>query len=249
MIKELVSIITPSYNSSKFIEETIASVQAQTYSYWEMLITDDGSTDNSFEIIKKICKKDSRIKLFSIKNAGPAIARNNSIKHAKGKYIAFIDSDDLWMSEFLSTSIKFITKSEGFIFSSYKRCNETTLKEQYKDFIVPENVTYMDILKTNSISCLTAFIDIEKLGKEFMPEVLYRQDMGLWLKYLKKINYAKGIKETLAIYRIRDNSHSRNKKKLLKPQWYFYRHVENLSLVRSVYLMIVWGYRGFKKYS
>jgi len=249
MIKELVSIITPSYNSSKFIEETIASVQAQTYSYWEMLITDDGSTDNSFEIIKKICKKDSRIKLFSIKNAGPAVARNNSIKHAKGKYIAFIDSDDLWMSEFLSTSIKFITKSEGFIFSSYKRCNETTLKEQYKDFIVPENVTYMDILKTNSISCLTAFIDIEKLGKEFMPEVLYRQDMGLWLKYLKKINYAKGIKETLAIYRIRDNSHSRNKKKLLKPQWYFYRHVENLSLVRSVYLMIVWGYRGFKKYS
>ena len=249
MIKELVSIITPSYNSSKFIEETIASVQAQTYSHWEMLITDDGSTDNSFEIIKKICKKDSRIKLFSIKNAGPAVARNNSIKHAKGKYIAFIDSDDLWMSEFLSTSIKFITKSEGFIFSSYKRCNETTLKEQYKDFIVPENVTYMDILKTNSISCLTAFIDIEKLGKEFMPEVLYRQDMGLWLKYLKKINYAKGIKETLAIYRIRDNSHSRNKKKLLKPQWYFYRHVENLSLVRSVYLMIVWGYRGFKKYS
>jgi len=249
MIKELVSIITPSYNSSKFIEETIASVQAQTYSYWEMLITDDGSTDNSFEIIKKICKKDSRIKLFSIKNAGPAVARNNSIKHAKGKYIAFIDSDDLWMSEFLSTSIKFITKSEGFIFSSYKRCNETTLKEQYKDFIVPENVTYMDILKTNSISCLTAFIDIEKLGKEFMPEVLYRQDMGLWLKYLKKINYAKGIKETLAIYRIRDNSHSRNKKKLLKPQWYFYRHVENLSLVTSVYLMIVWGYRGFKKYS
>jgi len=249
MIKELVSIITPSYNSSKFIEETIASVQAQTYSYWEMLITDDGSTDNSFEIIKKICKKDSRIKLFSIKNAGPAVARNNSIKHAKGKYVAFIDSDDLWMSEFLSTSIKFITKSEGFIFSSYKRCNETTLKEQYKDFIVPENVTYMDILKTNSISCLTAFIDIEKLGKEFMPEVLYRQDMGLWLKYLKKINYAKGIKETLAIYRIRDNSHSRNKKKLLKPQWYFYRHVENLSLVTSVYLMIVWGYRGFKKYS
>ena len=245
----LVSIITPSYNSSRFIEETIASVQAQTYSHWEMLITDDGSTDNSFEIIKKICKKDSRIKLFSIKNAGPAVARNNSIKHAKGKYLAFLDSDDLWMPEFLSTSIKFITKSEGFIFSSYKRCNEITLKEQYKDFIVPENVTYMDILKTNSISCLTAFIDIEKLGKEFMPEVLYRQDMGLWLKYLKKINYEKGIKETLAISRIRDNSHSRNKKKLLKPQWYFYRHVENLSLVTSVYLMIVWGYRGFKKYS
>ena len=249
MNSKLVSIITPSYNSEKFISETIKSVLNQTYKNWEMLITDDGSTDNSYEIINKICEKDSRIKLFSIKNAGPAVARNNSIKHAKGKYVAFLDSDDLWFSEFLSKSINCISKSEGFVFSSYKRCNEITLKEQYKDFIVPKKVTYMDILKTNSISCLTAFIDIEKLGKEYMPEVLYRQDMGLWLKYLKKINYAKGIKETLAIYRIRDNSHSRNKKKLLKPQWYFYRHVENLSLVTSVYLMIVWGYRGFKKYS
>jgi glycosyltransferase involved in cell wall biosynthesis len=249
MNSKLVSIITPSYNSEKFISETIKSVLNQTYKNWEMLITDDGSTDNSYEIINKICEKDSRIKLFSIKNAGPAVARNNSIKHAKGKYVAFLDSDDLWFSEFLSKSINCISKSEGFVFSSYKRCNEITLKEQYKDFIVPKKVTYMDILKTNSISCLTAFIDIEKLGKEYMPEVLYRQDMGLWLKYLKKINYAKGIKETLAIYRIRDNSHSRNKKKLLKPQWYFYRHVENLSFITSIYLMIVWAYRGFKKYS
>jgi glycosyltransferase involved in cell wall biosynthesis len=249
MNSKLVSIITPSYNSEKFISETIKSVLNQTYKNWEMLITDDGSTDNSYEIINKICEKDSRIKLFSIKNAGPAVARNNSIKHAKGKYVAFLDSDDLWFSEFLSKSINCISKSEGFVFSSYKRCNEITLKEQYKDFIVPKKVTYMDILKTNSISCLTAFIDIEKLGKEYMPEVLYRQDMGLWLKYLKKINYAKGIKETLAIYRIRDNSHSRNKKKLLKPQWYFYRHVENLSFITSIYIMIVWAYRGFKKYS
>ena len=109
-MNKLVSIITPNYNSEKFIEETIASVQAQNYSYWEMLITDDGSTDNSFEIINKICEKDSRIKLFSIKNAGPAVARNNSIKHAKGKYLAFLDSDDLWMADFLSISIKFSTE-------------------------------------------------------------------------------------------------------------------------------------------
>ena len=249
MNSKLVSIITPSYNSEKFISETIKSVLNQTYKNWEMLITDDGSTDNSIEIIRILSEKDPRIKLFSIKNSGPAVARNNSIKHAKGSYLAFLDSDDLWMPEFLSTSISHILKSEGFVFSSYKRCNEITLKEQYKDFIVPKKVTYMDILKTNSISCLTAFIDIEKLGKEYMPEVLYRQDMGLWLKYLKKINYAEGIEETLAIYRIRNNSHSRNKKKLLKPQWCFYRHVENLSFITSIYLMIVWAYRGFKKYS
>ena len=225
MNSSLVSIITPSFNSSRFIKETIASVQAQTYSYWEMLITDDGSTDNSLEIINEICDKDSRIRLFSIENSGPAVARNNSIRHAKGKYLAFLDSDDLWMPDFLRKSIQSILQSEGFVFSSYKRCNEMTLKEQYRDFIVPDKVTYMDILKTNSISCLTAFIDVEKLGKEFMPEVMYRQDMGLWLKYLKKIEFATGIKETLAIYRIRTDSHSRNKKKLLRPQWYFYRKV------------------------
>jgi len=248
MKKELVSIITPCYNSSLYIEETIKSIKNQNYTNWELLITDDGSTDDSVKIINKLAKEDTRIKLFLIKNSGPAIARNNSIKYAKGKYLAFLDSDDLWFSEFLTRSLQEVEKSEGFVFSSYKRCHEVTLNEQYKDFIVPEKVTYFDILKTNSISCLTAFIDIEKLGKEFMPEVLYRQDMGLWLKYLKKINYAVGIKETLAIYRIRNTSHSRNKKKLLKPQWYFYRKVEKLSLLTSIYLMFIWSYYGFKKY-
>lgn len=215
MNSKLVSIITPSYNSSKFIEETIVSVQNQTYTNWEMLITDDGSTDNSIQIIRCLSKQDSRIKIFSIKNSGPAVARNNSIKNAKGSFLAFLDSDDLWLPEFLSTSISQISTSEGFVFSSYKRCNEITLEEQFTDFIVPEKVTYMDILKTNSISCLTAFIDIEKLGKYFMPNIMYRQDMGLWLQYLKKINHAVGIKKPLAIYRIREESLSRNKKNLL----------------------------------
>jgi glycosyltransferase involved in cell wall biosynthesis len=248
MIEGLVSIITPSYNSEKYIKETINSVQNQTYQKWEMIITDDGSVDNSVDVIEEMIKNDSRVKLLKIANSGPAIARNNSIKQAKGQYLAFLDSDDLWFPEFLTVSILNIKDSEGFVFSSYKRCNEVTLEEEYKDFIIPDRVTYFDILKTNSISCLTAFIDIEKLGKEYMPEILYRQDMGLWLKYLKKINFATGIKKTLAIYRIRDGSHSRNKKRLLEPQWYFYREVEKLSLLTSIYLMVVWSYYGFKKY-
>jgi len=248
MNSKLVSIITPSYNSSKFIEETIVSVQNQTYTNWEMLITDDGSTDNSIQIIRCLSKQDSRIKIFSIKNSGPAVAINNSIKNAKGSFLAFLDSDDLWLPEFLSTSISQISTSEGFVFSSYKRCNEITLEEQFTDFIVPEKVTYMDILKTNSISCLTAFIDIEKLGKYFMPNIMYRQDMGLWLQYLKKINHAVGIKKPLAIYRIREESLSRNKKNLLLHQWSFYRKIENLTFIASVYLMIIWAYNGIKKY-
>jgi glycosyltransferase involved in cell wall biosynthesis len=248
MIDGLVSIITPSYNSANYIEETINSVQNQTYQNWEMIITNDGSSDNSTNIIKEIIKKDSRIKLIEINNSGPAIARNNSIKNAAGQYLAFLDSDDLWFPEFISTSILKIKESEGFVFASYKRCNEVTLKEEYRDFIVPEKVTYFDILKTNSISCLTAFIDIKKLGKELMPEVMYRQDMGLWLTYLKKIKFAYGIKTPLAIYRIRRQSHSRNKKRLLKPQWFFYRNVEGISFLGSMYYMIIWAYRGMRKY-
>ena len=248
MIDGLVSIITPSYNSESYIKDTIDSVQRQTYQHWEMIITDDGSVDNSVSIIEELINEDDRIKLFKIANSGPAIARNNSIKNAQGEYLAFLDSDDLWFPKFLNISILNVKDSEGFVFSSYKRCNEITLEEEYTDFIVPEKVTYYDILKTNSISCLTAFIDVKRLGKLFMPEVMYRQDMGLWLSYLKKIKYAKGIKEPLAIYRIRRESHSRNKKKLLKPQWYFYRKVEKLSIIATIYYMLIWAYRGMRKY-
>lgn len=247
-MNKLVSIITPSFNSSKYIVETIQSVQNQTYNDWELLITDDGSTDDSLDIVVKEAEKDNRIKYFSIKNSGPAAARNNSIEKAKGNYLAFLDSDDLWYADFISTSIAALKNSEGFVFSSYKRCDEVTLKPIYKDFIVPSLVTYTDILKTNSISCLTAFIDIDRLGKKYMPDVMFRQDMGLWLTYLKSIKYAVGIKKPMAIYRIRKNSHSRNKKKLLKHQWYFYRNVEKLSVLYSFYIMCVWAFRGFLKY-
>ena len=248
MTNTLVSIITPNYNSLKNIKTTIKSVLNQTYNNWEWLITDDGSTDESIAVIESFCALDSRIKLFRQENRGPASARNHSIKNAKGQYLAFLDSDDVWFDNFLSISIHRIKDSEGFVFSSYKRGDESTLEEKYADFIVPNKVNYTDILKTNSISCLTAFIDIKKLGKEFMPDVLFRQDMGLWLKYLKKIDFAYGIQQPLAIYRIRNNSHSRNKKKLLAPQWYFYRKVENLSFFASVYYMTIWAYRGFIKY-
>lgn len=247
-MNNLVSIITPCYNSEKFISETIKSVQNQTHVNWEMLITDDGSTDNSVKIIKELIKKDKRIKLFLIDNSGPAVARNNSINIAKGSYLAFLDSDDLWFPEFLKISLHKIKNSEGFIFSSYQRVHEKTLKPIYKDFIVPKKVTYSDILKSNSISCLTAFIDIKKLGKETMPNISYRQDMGLWLKYLKKVKYAYGNFEVLASYRIRKGSLSRNKKQLLKPQWNFYRKTEKLSLLETIYYLVIWGYKGLRKY-
>lgn len=245
----LVSIITPSYNSEKFISETIQSVQNQTYQNWEMIIVDDCSTDRTVTIVNEILRNEPRIKFFSLsKNQGPAKARNIAIQNAQGNYMTFLDADDIWFTDFIQNSINTINKTGiHFVFSSYRRSNEN-LEFVYSDFIVPEKVSYEDILKTNSISCLTAFIDIKKLGKKTMPEIRKRQDMGLWLKYLKEIPFAYGIKEPKAIYRIRKNSLSRNKKNLLKYQWQFYREVEELSFFQSVYYMLHWMYRGFIKY-
>lgn len=244
----LVSIITPNYNASKYIAATIESVQKQTYKNWELIIVDDASTDNSVNIINDFVKRDNRIQLINLKKKmGPAMARNKAIELARGNYLTFIDSDDIWLTHFIETSLKKIKNSEGLVFASYHRFDEA-LKPLYKDFIVPSKVTYNDILKSNSISCLTVFIDIQKLGKFYMPEILYRQDMGLWLKYLKRINFATGIKQPLAIYRIRKKSHSRNKFKLLTYQWYFYRRVASLSYFKSVYYFMFWMINGIKKY-
>lgn len=245
----LVSIVTPTFNSEKYIRETIASVKNQSYTNWEMIIVDDFSTDNTVTIVKELQREDNRIKLIlSKKNSGPAISRNKGIQEVTGKYMTFLDADDIWFPDFIKTSIETIKKTGiHFVFSSYKRSNEE-LEFVYSDFIVPERVTYTDILKTNSISCLTAFLDIEVLGKKFMPEVYKRQDMGLWLRYLKEIPFAFGIQEPQAIYRIRQNSLSRKKSDLLKYQWQFYRKVENLSFISSVYFMTHWAVRGFLKY-
>ncbi len=248
-MQKLVSIITPSYNSSSFILQTIQSVVDQTYSNFELIIVDDCSADNTSEIIKKHQKEDSRIHFIQLEeNSGPAIARNKGIEKATGSYMTFLDADDIWKSDFIEKSIQTIDRTGvPFVFSSYERRDED-LNPLLDDFIVPNKVTYKDILKSNSISCLTAFLDIEQLGKKYMPLIRKRQDMGLWLRYLKEIDYAYGIEEPLAIYRIRKSSLSRDKKALIKYQWEFYTKVEELGFLSSIYYMVQWMARGFLKY-
>ena len=245
----LVSIITPSYNSAKFIAETIQSVQNQTYSNWEMIIVDDGSSDETENVVLSIIENDNRFQFHKLnQNSGPAVARNTGIEKASGDYMTFIDADDIWFPTFIENNIKTIQETGiPFVFSSYRRANEQ-LEFVYSDFIVPHKVSYTDILKSNSISCLTAFLDIKKLGKKYMPLIRKRQDMGLWLNYLKVIPFAHGIQETQAIYRIRENSLSRKKSDLIYYQWQFYRAVEQLNIFQSLYYMAHWMYRGFMKY-
>ncbi len=245
---ELVTIITPSFNCSKFIEETIKSVQSQTYKNWEMVIVDDCSTDNSIDIIKSLMKTDERIKLYQQRwNGGPAVARNVAIEHAKGRYIAFLDSDDLWLSEKLEKQINFLhKKNAALVYCAYQKMSETG--EDRGEVIPPESVDYKDMLKSNFIGCLTALYDTKKINKCYMPIISKRQDHALWLSILKKSPRAYAIQDVLARYRVMENSVSSNKVMAAKYQWRIYREVEKLPFWKSAKYFGHYAINGFIKY-
>ncbi|TCC96820.1 glycosyltransferase family 2 protein [Pedobacter psychroterrae] len=245
----MISIISATYNCSAFIEQTIMSVQQQTYPDWEMIIIDDSSTDNTLDFIKAASLADTRIKyLVNDENMGPAKTRNRGIEMATGNYMAFLDGDDLWLPEFLAVSLDFMEKNNyRFIFSSYRRV-DVELNPLYEDFIVPKKVSYHSLLKTCPISCLTAVINIGVTGKFYMPDIAKRQDYGLWLSILRKVDFAYGIQQPLAIYRMRKNSISRNKYKAMLYVWKVYRDLEKLDPLYSSYLMVNYVINGLKKY-
>lgn len=244
----LVTVVTANYNAEHFVAETIESVLAQTYRNWEMIIVDDCSTDRSLNIINYYLKKDSRIRLIKLeKNGGPAVARNRAIEEAKGRYIAFLDSDDLWMPDKLEKQIAYMEQnSVVFSYGAYDLIDEGG--ETLGHFSIPQKLGYSDLLKTCPIGCLTAVYDTEAFGKVTMPLIRKRQDYGLWLKLLKKTDYAYGINETLAIYRVRKNSVSSNKLKAAQYQWKIYRDVEKLGLSRSLYYFMHYAVNGLLKY-
>ncbi len=216
--RPLVSIITPNYNCGNFIALTIESVIAQTFTDWEMLIQDDCSTDNSYEIALEYAKKDSRVKVFrNEKNSGAAITRNNAIKIAQGKYLAFLDSDDIWFPEKLEKQLEFMQKNNcDFVFSEYEQIDEKN-NSLGKRVTTTKKLTYTKLLMHGWPGCLTVMYDQEKSGKIYTPDTKKNNDRALFLKVLKVLDNACGMKESLALYRIRKSSISRNKWKMIKP--------------------------------
>lgn len=240
-MNNLVSIITPSYNSEKFISETIESVLSQTYQNWEILIVDDVSPDNANEIIEEYIKKDSRIKLD--KNSGAAVARNMAIEEAKGRFIAFLDADDIWEKDKLEKQIKFMIKNDyAFTYTAYEKVDENG--NFLENMGIPEKLNYQTLLKANIIGCLTVMYDIEKLGKIYMPTNTKREDFATWLNILKKINFAYGITDSLAQYRVYASQSSGKKINMAKENWKLYREVERLSLIQASYYFTNYAVRG-----
>lgn len=243
-MKELVSIITPSYNSEKFIRKTIDSVLSQTYKNWEMIIVDDVSPDNANDIIEEYIKKDSRIKLIRLeKNSGAAIARNKAIEESKGRYIAFLDADDCWKKDKLEKQINFMLKNDyAFTYTAYEKVDENG--NFLGNMGVPKKVSYSDLLKTCVIGCLTAIYDTQKLGKIYMPTNTKREDFATWLSILKKNDFAYGIKEDLAQYRVYETQSSSKKAKMAKENWKLYREIEKLNIFKASYYFSQYAVRG-----
>ena len=248
----LVSIITPMYKGEAFVGETIESVLRQTYADWEMIIVDDCSPDGGAGIRVVRQYADPRIRLVESKvNKGSSGARNIALREARGRYIAFLDSDDTWFPTYLEKQVQYMRDNNyPLVFSSRRRIQEVGDDEMYKPFIVPKQITYRELLKYCPIFISTTIYDRERCGLFFFNEALgsLRDDWVYWLSILKKIKVAYGNEEILGNYRIRGNSATSNKRKVMISQWKVLRNVEQLNLWEAFYCFVCWLFFGLRKY-
>ena len=248
MSSALVSIITPVYNAEAYIEATMSCVMEQSYQEWELILVDDGSTDTSVELIQAMQQKDTRIKLFqNSENMGPAHTRNLGIKHAQGRYLAFLDSDDIWLPEKLQKQIIFMQEKQiALSYTTYTLVYEESGRRSL--FEVPEQTDYKALLKRPVIGCSTAIYDRDMLGTVYFPVIRKRQDFALWLKILREHGPAYGVQESLVDYAVRPNSLSSNRLSAVHYTWKVYREIEKLPLFKALYYFTHYALRGLSKY-
>lgn len=241
----LISVIVPAFNSERYIRNTVASIQSQSFTDWEAIIVDDNSGDETVSLLEAISADDDRIKWIQLtKNAGAAFSRNQGIKAAKGRYIAFLDSDDLWLTEKLERQLAFMTETGSpFSYTKVSRYDEQgNLLGTSK---IPDKVDYSTLLKTNVVVCSSAMYDTEQLGKVYMPDIRKRQDFALWLRLLKHCDYGHGLQETLVKYTVREGSISSNRASAAHYTWRVYRELEQLGFMKSLYYFSHYAVNAF----
>lgn len=239
MTQALVSVIMPTYNSAQWLSDSIDSVLNQTYKNLELIITDDCSTDGTHDILKAYEQKDSRLKIiYAEKNVGAGHTRNRCIEHARGRYIAFCDSDDRWMPTKLEKQLMFMQEKDCcMVFTSYITCDE--LGRNTGVIIAPRRQSLFQTKCDDKIGFLTCIYDTEKTGgKMFMPVQRKRQDYAYVLQILQKCRYAYGIQEPLAYYRLHSESISANKWSLIKYEMLTWRVVFGDSKIHSLLFFI-----------
>ncbi len=250
-MKNLVSIIVPVYNVQKYIAATIECVRAQTYTDWELILVENGSTDGTGAYVKQYLQEhpDERIKLYETgANIGAAAARNFGMEKSQGRFVTYLDSDDLWLPEKLEHQLAFMEKTEAaFCFTGYEFADETG-KGTGKVVRVPAAINYRQALQNTTIFTSTVMFDTKKLPKEKLHMPLVKsEDTALWWRILREGHLAYGLQENLVLYRRISNSLSSNKIEALRRIWNLYRKEEKLSIPFSVYNFCLWAWRAVKR--
>ncbi len=248
---ELISIIVPVYNVEKYIRETMECVRRQTYGAWELLLVEDCSSDGTVLEIKNYLeeKRENRIRLIrQPSNGGAARARNRGLREAKGRYIAFLDADDLWAPGKLQRELAFMKeKDAAFVFTGYEFADEAG-RGTGKVVRVPEKLTYRQALSNTTIFTTTVMFDTEKIGREQleMPEIK-SEDTALWFRVLRSGYTAYGLDENLVKYRRAGKTLSSNKLEAIRRIWNLYRKAEGLGIIVSAYHFCFWAFRAVKR--
>lgn len=244
----MVSVIMPVYNTEFFLDVAIQSVLSQTYQQWELWVVDDCSTDNSSSIIKNYIERDCRIHyLKTLYSSGsPTLPRNIGIENARGRYIAFLDSDDVWLPNKLEEQLALFNEEKTVIvYSDYEKITEDGERGN-RVIKAPSTVNYKQLLLGNVIGCLTAMYDTNKVGKVYFSEDSH-EDYIMWLSILKKGYMAQNTNTVTALYRVRSQSVSSNKLKTLSWQWNIYVNIERTGYLKAMYYFSNYAYRAFLK--
>jgi len=246
----LVSIITPVYNSMQFLESTINSVIVQSYSNWEWILVDDCSTDGSSELLESLHEREPRVRLFrNPHNLGQGKSRNLAIEKASGDFIAFLDSDDLWVKEKLSIQIEYMAKRQVyFTHTSYGYIDEHGDRIKDTFHVSSHPISYRDLLRRTEISCLTAIYDAKNLGKFYMTEDRTKEDYALWLSILKTGVVSQGLDQELAFYRQHGNSTTSKKYRLILDHYTFLKDNQRLGTLQALKYTLAWIINGFLRY-
>jgi teichuronic acid biosynthesis glycosyltransferase TuaG len=248
MSPELVSIITPAYRAAATVERTIESVLAQTHGEWELLIADDCSPDDTRERVAAWTRRDPRIRLIALeKNGGPAAARNAALERAQGRWIAFLDSDDLWLPQKLERSLAHARANQAaLVFTGFRRISHD--ESHTGEYIgVPRTMTYRQLLGNTAIATSTVLLDRRQTGEVRMVSTYY-DDFACWLAILRKGLVAHGLDEDLMRYRVMAASVSRNKKRSAQAVWKAYRQVEGLGVLASAWYFTRYAGNALRKY-
>lgn len=244
-----VTVIMPAYNAAQFIEDAIRSVMTQTVSDWELLVIDDGSRDDTCKIVEGLAAEDSRVKLLrNEQNMGVANTRNRGLSLCRGEFVAFLDSDDIWLPEKLENQLERLENTGASLcYTSYGIMDDAGNPSR-GDYLVPEKADYRKLLKENVIGCSTVMLRRKDAQHYRFETTLHHEDYALWLRMLKDGIRAAGCTEVLVKWRLVENSRSFDKRKSAHSRWIIYRDYMKLPLHQSLWAFGHYAFASVKKY-